>query len=208
MKRILWPPSRLRPFGEPLEKFRKIPHLRVRKLYVWQGSLGPYDYPYTEQIASSPNAKDRSTLLFKEMEETNNWARLGAQLYFGWFTLLLTANGLATGWLFTRDRSMPPLAFLVFLVFIALNLMGIIATSRIRRHLLEAHHRIEEVIGTLTQHCVNGDHGFKHQSPVPLNAINAAFGFTSAALVMLMLFWTAVEVWLALEGLRTVAGQP
>src|SRR5687767_10801423 len=38
---------------------------------------------------------EASSLLLKELEESNNWARLVLQLYFGWFALQFTVNGFA-----------------------------------------------------------------------------------------------------------------
>src|SRR6185295_16646410 len=75
----------------------------------------------------------RDVLLLKEMDETNSWVRTGLQLYFGAFTLLHTVNVLGVGWLFTRTGGMAPFTFLLFLVFIALNLMGTIMTYHLRR---------------------------------------------------------------------------
>jgi hypothetical protein len=143
-----------------------------------------------------------NALLVKEMEETNDWARLGAQLYFGWFTLLLTVNGVATGWLFTRTGTMPQFAWLVFCVFILLNLMGTIATFRIRSHLLDSDRRIRDVIEELTQHSATKGPSFRPRSPVPLGAINTAFGATGTALIMLALFWAIFAIFGSRLGAR------
>src|SRR2546430_10361876 len=99
---------------------------------------------------SPNNSRDRNTeaakqeaLLLKEMEETNNWARLGAQLYFGWFALQFTVNGIAIGWL-TQSAIKPPFNRLVFAIFIGWNLMGTITTFFIRKHILDCDSRITE----------------------------------------------------------------
>ena len=130
--------------------------------------------------------------LTKEMEETNDRARLGAQLYFGWFTLLLTVDGFATGWLFTRDGAMPLFARWVLCVFIGMDLLGTIATFRIREHLFASDRRLREVIAKLPRH--RAIEGIVPQSPVPLGEIKTALGFTGAALVVLSLFWSIVAI--------------
>ena len=134
-------------------------------------------------------------LLTQEIEETNNWARLGAQLYFGWFTLILTINGLATGWVFTRTGGMPRLARLIFGIFVAVNLMGTVAAYHIRNHMLNCDRRIKEVIANLTALRSIEDMPLKPDSPVALRAVNTVFIYTASTLVMLSLFWATLEIW-------------
>ena len=178
------------------------------KLYLYpRGKLYLYQFfpnPEGQQCARDRNAEavKQGALLLKEMEEANNWARLGAQLYFGWFALLLTANALATGWLFARNSPMPAFTPLVFGVFVVLNLMGTIVTYRIRTNLLDSDRRIKEVIETVSQHHLAEYPWSEPQSPVPLQAIDTAFGFTATALAMLVLFWLALVIWWVLDGLR------
>src|ERR1700730_8089321 len=83
-------------------------------------------------------------LLVKEMEEINNWARLAFQMYFGWFALQFTVNGVAMGWLFTNKGPMPTFARLVFAILLGWNLMGTITTLVIRKHILDCDSRIRE----------------------------------------------------------------
>ena len=140
-----------------------------------------------------PEVVTTDALLTKEMEETNDWARLGSQLYFGWFTLLLTVNGLAIGWLFTSKITTPQfLARLVFCAFAGLDVLGTIATYRIRQHLYDSHHRITELITELTQHRVI--QGTAPQSPVPLGAIKTGLGFTGLGLIVLTFFWSSMAI--------------
>jgi hypothetical protein len=142
-----------------------------------------------------PEVVTTSALLKIEMEETNNWARLGAQLYFGWFTLILTINGLATGWVFTRTGGMPRLARLIFAVFIAVNLMGAVAAYHIRNHMLNCDRRIKEVIANLTKHQSIKDVPLTPNSAVALQAVNTVFIYTASSMMMLALFWTTLEIW-------------
>jgi len=149
-----------------------------------------YDGGHQGGEVITPNA-----LLVKEMDETNNWARLGAQLYFGWFTLILTINGLATGWVFTRNGGMPRLARLIYGIYIAVNIMGTVAAYHIRKHMLNCDRRIKEVMEKLTAHRSIEDMCLKPNSPVALQATNTVFVYTAASLLMLSLFWTTLEIW-------------
>jgi hypothetical protein len=148
---------------------------------------------------SANNAAVRNTeadkldaLLIKEMDETNNWARLGAQVYFAWFTLVLTVNGAVAGWLYTRTIIILSFVRLICVVMIILNLMGTIVSFRIRQHLFESAGRIKEVIATLTRQPET--EGAWPQSPVPLRAIDTAFIATAAALIMLGFFWVILFI--------------
>jgi hypothetical protein len=136
-----------------------------------------------------------SALLMKEMDETNNWARLGGQLYFGWFTLMITANGIAIGWLFSNKGAMPRFARLLFLFFIGLNLLGTIAAFRIRKHMLDCDVRIQVVLAGLSRHKEPGALNFEPKSPVPRESINTVCAFTATVLFMLLLFWTFIGIW-------------
>jgi hypothetical protein len=147
--------------------------------------------------ASAPNSEagNPEALLLKEIDETNAWARSGAQLYFGCFTLLLTVNGLGTGWLFTHNGRMPPFTFLLFFVFIGLNLMATIVTFRIRREMLDCDERIADVIDILTAHVVTEDTNSRPLSPMPREAFKIAFFFAGGTLLLLLIFWTVLVVW-------------
>jgi hypothetical protein len=136
-----------------------------------------------------------TALLMKEMDETNNWARLGAQLYFGWFTLMITANGIAIGWLFSNKDAMLRFARLLFLFFIGLNLLGTIVAFRIRKHMLDCDVRIQVVLAGLSRHQEPGGLNFEPKSPVPREAINTVCAFTATVLFTLLIFWTFIGIW-------------
>jgi hypothetical protein len=154
-------------------------------------------------------AVEPSALLLKEMDETNTWARSGAQLYFGAFTLLLTVNVLGAGWFFTHIGRMPPFTFLLFLVFIGLNLMGTIMTYRIRREMLDADDRIADVVDSLTPDLVTEDVNSRPLSPMPREAFKIAFFFAGATSFMLLVFWTVLLIWGWIAGFSSlVVGSP
>jgi hypothetical protein len=156
---------------------------------------------YANSRAAEAGGAD--TLLAHELDEVNHWARLGAQLYFGWFTLIIIINGAGIGWLFMRNGGLPPFAPMLFWGFIVLNLLATIATYKIWGYMLASGRRVTEVLESLTVR--NG--GVNVQSAVPEAAINAAFFFTGATLFMLLLFWAILTGWgMATNFSRLVAG--
>jgi|SRR6266850_1721498 len=144
---------------------------------------------------SSNDAVKPTALLLKEMEEINNWVRLGVQLYFGWFALQFTVNGVATGWIFTYKGTMPSFARFVFLIFIGWNLMGTITTFYFHKHILDCDQRIRDIIDVLTRQHLTEAANFKPRSPIPREAINTVFFLCAATMLMSLVFWTALETW-------------
>lgn len=151
-------------------------------------------YLFSTWERDSEDAKP-SALLLKELEETNNWARLILQLYFAWFGLQFTVNGIAIGWLLTGKGSMPWFASLVFLLFIGWNLMGTIGTVMIYKGLVEGDLRMQEVIETVAQLQVNDrDSGPTPRSPMPRRPIGIVFGFCVVTMFISLAFWIVLFV--------------
>ena len=143
------------------------------------------------------NTEDANScaLLLKELEETNNWARLALQLYFGWFALQFTVNGFAMGWIFTYKGSMPWFASLVYLVFIIWNLMGTIVTVLLYKELVYGDLRIQDLIETLVKpDPTDQDSSFRPGSPVPRRAISLVFGFCVVTMFISLAFWIILFV--------------
>jgi hypothetical protein len=153
----------------------------------------------SQQNTEEQNAEadKQDSLLLKEMEEINSWARLAFQLYFGWFALQFTVNGVAMGWLFTHSGPLSRFAPLIFGVFILWNLMGTIATVFIRKYLIAYDLRIAEALEALIRRHPTDGSLLKPQSPVPRQAINTVFGFCAATMIVSLLFWATLEVMLA-----------
>lgn len=147
-----------------------------------------------EEVAKQ-NAIQQNALLLKEIGETNNWARLGAQLYFGWFTLMIIINGVGMSWLFTYKDAIPRFARLMFVIFILLNLVGTISTILLSKRMLESDRRIKEVLTGLTRNHVLADLSSAPESPMPRQAFNIVFAFFSIALFILLLFWMVLAMW-------------
>ncbi|MBV8859346.1 MAG: hypothetical protein JOZ02_20610 [Acidobacteria bacterium] len=166
------------------------------------GRASEPDSPNPAQRTESPNP-----LQLKEMDEINNWARSGGQVYFGWFTLMLTVNGLGVGWLFTHNGPLPPFAPLLFGVFIVLDLMATASTYYIRNHMLACDTRITAILEGLARRRAAADPPLDVQSPVPREAVRTVFLFTGGTMFLLLLFWTTLTGWgLATNFSRLVAG--
>jgi hypothetical protein len=160
---------------------------------------------YVARLA--PQGGSANALLMRELDEINNWARLGGQLYFGWFTLMLTVNGLAVGWIFTHNGPLPPFAPLLFGVFIVLDLMATVSTYYIRNHMLACDTRITAILEGLARHRAATDPPPDVQSPVPREAVRTVFLFTGSTMFLLLIFWMVITVWgMATNFSRVVAG--
>jgi hypothetical protein len=167
----------------------------------------PARAPEPERPNPAQGAETPNPLQLKEMDEINNWARLGGQLYFGWFTLMLTVNGLAVGWIFTRNGPLPPFAPLLFGVFIVLDLMATVSTYSIRNHMLACDTRITAILEGRARRRAAADLPLDAQSPVPREAIQTVFLFTGGIMFLLLLFWVTLTSWGLLTGFsRLVSG--
>ena len=188
--------------GWDMSKFKVRMPVRYRLVAIIHTGEQPAAACRSKAVYPDTAAVKQDALLLKEMEEANSWGRLSAQMYFGWLALLLTANGLAIGWLVTRDRPLPPFAPLLFGVLMILSFVGIKATLSVRDDLQDCDRRVREVIETSTHRELMEAWSSGPETPLPLKAINTTFRFAGAALVVLMLFWTALEIWWVLERLR------
>jgi hypothetical protein len=188
-----------------MKKLKTIWLPRASSIYVWQGFTVPRQKVDEQLITISQNnvttgrqhnrTFKQSAFLLKEIEENNYWARLGAKIYFGWFSLIFIINACATGWLFTYGGVRPPYARLIFLIFIGLNLMGTIVTYFIRNHMLDCDRRIRDVLEGLKQEYPSEVPYTEPRSAVPRQIVNVMFAFTGIAFFMLFLFWLILEFW-------------
>lgn len=192
-----------------MKKLKTIWVPRSSNLYVWQGFAVPQQKVDERIITISQNSAAATTtaagrnnrtfkqsmLLLKEIEETNHWARLGAKLYFGLFTVIILINASATAWLFTYRGIRPPYARLIFLIFIGINLMATIVTYFIRNHMLNCARRIKELLDGLKQDHPADVPYTEPQPAVPRQVVDVMFAFTGVTFFMLFLFWFVLEFW-------------
>lgn len=138
---------------------------------------------------------EASSLLLKELEESNLWARWVLQLYFGWFALQFTVNGFAIGWLVTRTGSLPWFGSLIFLVFIVWNLMGAIGAVLVYKGLAAGDERMKQVIEATHKLDQTGQHSrLRPQSSMPRVAITTVFAFCVITMFISLAFWIVMFV--------------
>jgi hypothetical protein len=186
-----------------MEKLKTIWLPRGKRVYVWQGLISTEQRACDQLMAISPNntggrqhrSGKQDAFLLKEIEENSRWARVGANLYFGWFAVILLVNAAATIWLFTYRGVRPPYARLVFLLFIGMNLAGTIVTYFIRNHMLACDWRIRGVLAELKQEHPSEGRYAELQSPMPHQVVTVIFAFTGVTFFMLFLFWMILEIW-------------
>lgn len=192
-----------------MDKLKTIWLPRGKRVYVWQGLITTEQrlpdplvavFPNNAETQNNAGAQNKrsgkqTAFLIKEVEENSRWARVGANLYFGWFVVILTINIIATIWLFTYKGVRPPYARLVFLLFIGLNLAGTVVTYFIRNHMLACDCRIREVLEGLTQEHPSEGRYSDLQSPMPHQVVNVIFAFTGVTFFMLFIFWMILEIW-------------
>jgi hypothetical protein len=134
-------------------------------------------------------------ILLKEIEETNSWARLAFQLYFGWFALQFTVNGIAIGWLFTFNGPLPSFASLIFLVFIGWNVMGLVVTILVYKALLDFDSRVKEVIRTMAKlDPTSHEPWSKARFAVPRSTIGIVLGCCGLTVLISLAFWLVLYV--------------
>jgi hypothetical protein len=136
-------------------------------------------------------AYQASTLLLKEFDEANIWGRLVVQLYFGFFAVQFTVNGVAISWLFTHaGEKWPPYTSLVYLLFVGWNLMGTIGTVLVLKGLAEGDRRMKRVMEEVFEtNYADQNSSDRPRSAMPYRAISIVFSFCVATLLLSLLFW-------------------
>ena len=151
------------------------------KLLLWPG---PSSRP--QAVITNPPSE---ALLVRDIEETHSWARLGFVLHFGWFAFLLAVNGVAAGLFITRWEDVRLFANAICIVFIGVNLVGVVGTVLLAGYLLECGTRVQEITGKLLRMNQSRDSFSESLALIPRTAIKILFGFTELVLVLLLIFW-------------------
>jgi hypothetical protein len=162
------------------------------KLYVVPGSLNSIfkgSQSSTHSAHSNGGKVADETVLLKDLDQTNSWARLCFELQFRWFTLLLEINAVAIAWIiFARDK---PYSYSTVVCFslIVLNLVGIMASVMVLKYVLDCDRRILGVNERLTCCYQSKDPYSKPHSAVPKQAAKLLFGFAGGVLLLLLIVW-------------------
>lgn len=174
-----------------MPKARKYKVMRLRPAWTVyravEGAPAVIDYPH---IATAPEAGGvrPGALLVKEFDETNNWARVAFQLYFGLFALHLIINALAMGLLIGGRSFDPAYANGVLSMLVGWNLLGFIGTLFVYKGLSDSNLRIGEIIEELTRYDAAAAR-FESRSPVPQQALNTVFVVCAVTLFFSLAFW-------------------
>ncbi len=137
---------------------------------------------------------DAAKLLLKEIEEAGNWARIGFQVYFGWFALQFTVNAVAVGWLVGQNSPRPWLFNLACLLLMAWNLLGGIMTVLVYKALASKDERTVEVLAILDRHYRTSDLHTASQSPMPRSSFALIFSFCAVTMFVSFFFWLFVLI--------------
>lgn len=132
-------------------------------------------------------------LLSKEIDEINNWARIGFQVYFGWFALQFSVNALAAGWLLARNA--PAQHFtLACLLLISWNLLGALMTVLVYKALAAMDARHVELLAVLNRHYRTSDLQAESQSPLARASFPVLFGVSAVTMFVSAFFWMFVLI--------------
>jgi hypothetical protein len=145
-------------------------------------------------ISGTRTIDDAAKLLLKEIEESGNWARIGFQVYFGWFALQFTVNAVAVGWLVGQNSPQPWLFNLACLLLMAWNLLGGIMTVLVYKALAGKDERTVEVLGVLNRHYRTSDLNTESKSPMPRSSFKVIFAFCAVTMFVSFFFWLFVLI--------------
>lgn len=147
-----------------------------------------------DNTGATTTSDDAAKLLLKEIEEASNWARIGFQVYFGWFALQFTVNAVAVGWLIGQNSPQPWLFNLACLLLMAWNLLGGIMTVLVYKALAAKDERTVEVLGILNRHYRTSDLNMQSQSPMPRSSFALIFAFCAVTMFVSLFFWLFVLI--------------
>lgn len=105
--------------------------------------------------------------------------RHGFDRLIQWFTAFIAVNMLAFGWIITQELSVAMMVVLA--VWMALqNVLGVLATARVRRELVRATNRVQQLLRQ------------DEQSPVPIALFALSADLIRWALVLTTLVWATM----------------
>jgi hypothetical protein len=132
-------------------------------------------------------------LLSKEIEESNSWARVGFQVYFGWFALQFSVNALAAGWLLARNAPVAHFS-LSCLLLITWNLLGALMTVLVYKALAAMDARNVELLAVLNRHYRTSDLQAESQSPIAQASFPVLFGVSAVTMFVSAFFFLFVLI--------------
>ncbi len=130
-----------------------------------------------------------------EFREVNNYIRHVAQLLVAWYTFFVTANLIAAGWFVSASGVTGLLgtrrAMWIFcLIFVAVNILGLMALGVVRGYFVQADTRVREIVGYLSASTALTQP--PATSPVPVRL------FRRTTILMILSLAVLVSAWISL----------
>jgi hypothetical protein len=137
-----------------------------------------------------PDAADQRGALLNERNEINLWNRHILQLYYGWFTVFITANVLAQAWLVQYSKELSTSrAKAVFISFAISNGLGIVAAVRLMGYARESSLRIDRLNDSLIV-AESETRLVRPNSTIPIKSIKVGYVVSSIAMIIFGAIWS------------------
>jgi len=126
-------------------------------------------------------------------KEINLHVRHVAQLLVAWYTFFVTANLIAVGWFMTADQSRArlarPLLWVLVILFVLVNLLGVLAMRFIRRYLIAAD---SQLLDLLQSEPISGEDTRIERSPIPLTLYLQMLRIIAVSLLAIVAAWLVI----------------
>lgn len=131
----------------------------------------------------------------RHIAELHEYIRHGFNLFFGWFTFFATVNYASMGWLAkpeTEGARNQPLVYLVCVLFIAQNTLGVVACAVMRKYLISTNERVLKLERIV--HTVDGTLHLRpsFETSVPIKAYIHVTLLVAISLIVIMGAWCFV----------------
>lgn len=131
-------------------------------------------------------------ILENQYGEINQYARHIAQMILGWYTFFFTSNLVAIGLFLQAATSACQghgwYSVLIFILVLALNVLGIFTLCEVEYYFVREHHRVCELLQKTKADSEPG-HGVLHGSPMPLKFYREALRLMKISLIVTLFAW-------------------
>jgi hypothetical protein len=144
----------------------------------------------------STNDCTHESLLLREFEDTQNWMRIGIQIYFGWYAFFFTLNGAAAALLFSGANSLArtaPLVRILAIAFTVWSILSVISAFAVLCYFVQRCQRLKQIMLYLSSQLDSGE-VMRPNSPVSHVTFAIIFGITVVTITCLAVLWVLVAV--------------
>lgn len=146
-----------------------------------------------DNTGATKTTDDAAKLLLKEIDDIHGWARVGFQVYFGWFALQFSVNAVAAGWLLARNAPIQHFSLSCGLL-ITWNLLGALMTVLVYKALAAMDARTVEILGVLNRHYQTSDLNTEAHSAVARASFPVLFGVSAVTMFVTAFFFFFVLI--------------